>query len=157
MGWSFRKSRNFGPFRINLSRRGVGWSIGRGGLRLGSGAPGALRQRLQVRIQLPQEPRRRRQGRPVNRPRRPGPTRRLLRPPLARHQVVPAPDPHCHGHPLAHRVPVEPLNTSVDDARRSIMRLINRRFAMVGAGDGFHWLRSGRPRDHFGRVHQALA
>ena len=40
MGWSFRKSRNFGPFRINLSRRGVGWSIGRGGLRLGSGARG---------------------------------------------------------------------------------------------------------------------
>ena len=40
MGWSFRKSRNFGPFRINLGRRGVGWSIGRGGLRLGSGARG---------------------------------------------------------------------------------------------------------------------
>ncbi len=38
MGWSFRKSFRIGKgFRINLSRKGVGWSIGSKLLRLGFG------------------------------------------------------------------------------------------------------------------------
>ncbi|MUU13091.1 MAG: DUF4236 domain-containing protein [Oscillibacter sp.] len=28
MGWRFRKSRNIGPFRINFSKSGVGYSVG---------------------------------------------------------------------------------------------------------------------------------
>lgn len=33
MGWSFRKSIKVGPARVNLSKSGVGYSIGAGGLR----------------------------------------------------------------------------------------------------------------------------
>ena len=40
MGWSFRKSVNVGPFRINLSKSGVGYSIGGGGFRTGTSARG---------------------------------------------------------------------------------------------------------------------
>jgi hypothetical protein len=35
MGWSWRKSVNFGPFRVSLSKSGVGYSIGGGGFRTG--------------------------------------------------------------------------------------------------------------------------
>lgn len=40
MGWSFRKSISLGPFRINLSKSGVGFSIGAGGFRVGKKATG---------------------------------------------------------------------------------------------------------------------
>ena len=40
MGWQFRKSLNFGPFRINLSKSGVGASLGIGPLRVGLGSTG---------------------------------------------------------------------------------------------------------------------
>lgn len=35
MGWSWRKSVNFGPFRVSLSKSGVGYSIGAPGFRTG--------------------------------------------------------------------------------------------------------------------------
>jgi hypothetical protein len=40
MGWSFRKSINFGPLRINLSKSGVGYSVGGKDLRVGVNAKG---------------------------------------------------------------------------------------------------------------------
>ncbi len=40
MGWSYRKSINLGPLRINLSKRGVGYSVGAGGVRIGQNARG---------------------------------------------------------------------------------------------------------------------
>lgn len=40
MGWYLRRSKSFGPFRINLSKGGVGWSIGTRGLRIGRSAKG---------------------------------------------------------------------------------------------------------------------
>ncbi len=40
MGWSFHRSIRCGPFRINLSRRGVGVSGGVKGLRVGTGPRG---------------------------------------------------------------------------------------------------------------------
>lgn len=33
MGFSFKKSFNLGPFRLNLSKSGIGYSIGTKGLR----------------------------------------------------------------------------------------------------------------------------
>ncbi|MBA3572501.1 MAG: DUF4236 domain-containing protein [Pyrinomonadaceae bacterium] len=41
MGLSFRKSLRFGPFRVNLSKRGVGVSTGVKGLRVGTGPRGS--------------------------------------------------------------------------------------------------------------------
>lgn len=41
MGWSFRKSFKLGPVRVNLSRRGVGASVGVKGARIGTGPSGA--------------------------------------------------------------------------------------------------------------------
>jgi hypothetical protein len=38
MAWAFRRGLNFGPFRINLSRKGVGFSIGARGFRVGRDA-----------------------------------------------------------------------------------------------------------------------
>ena len=35
MGWTYRKSIKAGPFRINLSRTGIGYSIGGKGFRAG--------------------------------------------------------------------------------------------------------------------------
>jgi hypothetical protein len=35
MGWQFRKSLNFGPLRVNLGKRGVGYSFGTKGFRTG--------------------------------------------------------------------------------------------------------------------------
>lgn len=40
MGWYLRKSMRFGPMRINLSRRGIGVSVGIKGLRVGTGPRG---------------------------------------------------------------------------------------------------------------------
>src|ERR1700730_11896261 len=40
MCWSFRRSINFGPFRINLSRKGMGFSLGARGFRVGKDAHG---------------------------------------------------------------------------------------------------------------------
>ncbi len=40
MGWSFRKSINIGPLRVNLSKSGIGASIGAGGVRRGVTAKG---------------------------------------------------------------------------------------------------------------------
>lgn len=35
MGWSYRKSVSIGPFRVNLSKSGVGYSLGGKGFRTG--------------------------------------------------------------------------------------------------------------------------
>jgi hypothetical protein len=35
MGWTFRRSVNLGPFRVNISRSGIGYSLGAGGFRTG--------------------------------------------------------------------------------------------------------------------------
>jgi hypothetical protein len=40
MGWNLRRSVNFGPLRINLSKSGVGYSVGTRGLRVGRDAAG---------------------------------------------------------------------------------------------------------------------
>ena len=40
MGWSYRKSVNLGPFRVNLSKSGVGYSLGGAGFRTGRSARG---------------------------------------------------------------------------------------------------------------------
>ncbi len=40
MGFSYRKSANLGPFRVNLSKSGVGYSVGRPGFRTGVSARG---------------------------------------------------------------------------------------------------------------------
>lgn len=42
MGWSFRKSISFGPFRLNFSKSGVGASIGVKGARISSGKRGTF-------------------------------------------------------------------------------------------------------------------
>jgi hypothetical protein len=40
MGLFYRKSVNFGPFRVNLSGSGVGYSVGGRGLRVGKSSRG---------------------------------------------------------------------------------------------------------------------
>jgi hypothetical protein len=40
MGWSFRRSINLGPLRVNLSKSGVGYSVGGRGFRVGQDARG---------------------------------------------------------------------------------------------------------------------
>lgn len=40
MGFTYRKSASIGPFRVNISRRGVGYSIGGRGFRTGVNASG---------------------------------------------------------------------------------------------------------------------
>lgn len=35
MGFQYRKSLNFGPFRVNLSQSGLGYSVGGKGFRMG--------------------------------------------------------------------------------------------------------------------------
>lgn len=40
MGWSFRKSKSFGPFRVNLSKSGVGFSFGVKGARISTSRRG---------------------------------------------------------------------------------------------------------------------
>lgn len=43
MVFRYRKSKNFGPFRINLSKSGVGWSVGGKGFRYTKKANGGSR------------------------------------------------------------------------------------------------------------------
>lgn len=43
MVFRYRKSKNFGPFRINLSKSGVGWSVGSKGFRYTKKANGGSR------------------------------------------------------------------------------------------------------------------
>ncbi|MSR40385.1 MAG: DUF4236 domain-containing protein [Phycisphaerales bacterium] len=40
MGFIFRRSANVGPFRLNLSKSGLGWSVGGRGFRTGRSATG---------------------------------------------------------------------------------------------------------------------
>lgn len=40
MGWTFRRSVNLGPFRVNMSKSGVGYSVGAAGFRTGRSANG---------------------------------------------------------------------------------------------------------------------
>jgi len=40
MGWSFRRPLNLGPLKINLSRKGVGFSVGVRGFRIWTGRVG---------------------------------------------------------------------------------------------------------------------
>lgn len=40
MGFYFRRSMNVGPFRVNVSRGGLGWSVGGRGFRTGSSSRG---------------------------------------------------------------------------------------------------------------------
>jgi hypothetical protein len=40
MGWRFRRSINIGPLRVNLSKRGIGMSVGAGPVRVGRSARG---------------------------------------------------------------------------------------------------------------------
>ncbi len=40
MGFRYRKSVSLGPFRVNLTSRGVGWSVGAGGFRTGVSSSG---------------------------------------------------------------------------------------------------------------------
>ncbi len=40
MGWSYRKSVNVGPFRINVSKSGIGYSVGGRGFRCGVSSRG---------------------------------------------------------------------------------------------------------------------
>jgi len=35
MGWYFRKRLSFGPLRLNLSKSGIGFTVGRRGIRTG--------------------------------------------------------------------------------------------------------------------------
>ena len=48
MGLIFRKSINIGPIRVNLSRSGVGYSVGAGGFRTGVRANGRRYTRVTV-------------------------------------------------------------------------------------------------------------
>ena len=40
MGWGFRRSINLGPLRLNLSKSGLGYSVGTRGFRVGKDATG---------------------------------------------------------------------------------------------------------------------
>ena len=48
MGWNWRRSLRFGPLKVNLSKRGVGYSVGLPGIRLGTDAKGRKYQSLNV-------------------------------------------------------------------------------------------------------------
>ncbi|MFC5748786.1 DUF4236 domain-containing protein [Actinomadura rugatobispora] len=48
MGWHYRKSIKIGPFRLNLSRSGVGHSVGARGARYTRGADGRKAVTLRV-------------------------------------------------------------------------------------------------------------
>ena len=40
MGWTFRKSFTLGPFRVNISKSGISYSVGLGGFRWGVDSKG---------------------------------------------------------------------------------------------------------------------
>jgi hypothetical protein len=48
MGWNLRRSVNFGPLRVNLSKSGVGYSVGTRGLRVGKDAAGRTYRSLSI-------------------------------------------------------------------------------------------------------------
>lgn len=48
MGWNWRRSLRLGPLRINLTKRGVGYSVGLPGIRLGTDAKGRKYQSLNI-------------------------------------------------------------------------------------------------------------
>lgn len=48
MGWSYRKSVNLGPFRVNLSKSGVGYSVGGKDFRVGVNPRGRTYESLTI-------------------------------------------------------------------------------------------------------------
>jgi hypothetical protein len=48
MGWRFRRSVSLGPLRINLSRSGVGYSVGGRGFRVGKDSKGRRYRSLSI-------------------------------------------------------------------------------------------------------------
>jgi hypothetical protein len=48
MAWNFRRSVNFGPFRMDLSRSGVGYSVGVRGFRVGKDSKGRRYRSLSI-------------------------------------------------------------------------------------------------------------
>ncbi len=48
MGLRFRKSKNFGPLRVNVSKSGVGWSFGVPGIRYTKKANGTSQTTLSI-------------------------------------------------------------------------------------------------------------
>jgi len=48
MGFRFRKSKNFGPFRVNASKSGIGWSVGTKGVRYTKRADGKTQTTLNI-------------------------------------------------------------------------------------------------------------
>ncbi len=58
MGWSYRKSVNLGPFRVNISKSGIGYSLGGAGFRTGVSSGGHRRPRRLARRRAPLVPRR---------------------------------------------------------------------------------------------------
>jgi hypothetical protein len=40
MGWSYRKSVKLGPFRVNVGSKGIGYSVGASGFRIGANSRG---------------------------------------------------------------------------------------------------------------------
>jgi hypothetical protein len=48
MGWNIRRSVNFGPLRINLSKSGLGYSVGTRGFRVGQDARGRRYRSLSI-------------------------------------------------------------------------------------------------------------
>ena len=48
MGWSFRRSIRFGPLRFNLSKSGIGTSVGIPGFRVGKDARGRNYQQMSL-------------------------------------------------------------------------------------------------------------
>src|ERR1700731_2918316 len=48
MGWTFRRSFNLGPFRINLSKKGAGTSVGIPGFRVGQDAGGRKYSQISI-------------------------------------------------------------------------------------------------------------
>jgi len=50
MGWNWRKAFNFGPLRVNLSKKGVAYSVGVRGFRVGRDAKGQDYCQTSVRL-----------------------------------------------------------------------------------------------------------
>lgn len=48
MGWRYRKSINLGPFRINFSKKGIGYSVGCKGYRVTKKAGGGYRRTISI-------------------------------------------------------------------------------------------------------------
>lgn len=48
MGFRYRKSINFGPFRLNVSKSGIGYSVGVKGYRITKKANGGIRKTVSI-------------------------------------------------------------------------------------------------------------